>query len=176
MFRYRHSMRWPHNASFPFNAGFVSGQRIPIRHYPHRDPRQMEMRFRLRTAMMKLKAHAGGHWNLEDWRQELVDSAGISASGRTKVGLNILNSIDTGPLLYWKPGTPLPEQPLHNHLPSPLTRLQQRLVHPLLLPILDRRRPAYDSSYQPVPIPPEIASGVYSQSADSSHGDKAETL
>ena len=45
MFRYRRSMRWPHNASFPFNAGFVARERIPIRHYPHRDPRQMERRF-----------------------------------------------------------------------------------------------------------------------------------
>jgi hypothetical protein len=161
MFRYRRSMQWPQNASFPFNAGFVARQRVPIRHYPHRDPAQMERRFRLRAAMMKLKAHAGGHWKLEDWHKELVDSDGISTAEQTKVGLAGERGIDTGPLMYWKPGTPLLEQPLHNHIPQPFTRLQQRLVHPLLLPILDRRRPRYDRSFQPVPIPPEIARTIY---------------
>lgn len=161
MFRYRRSMRWPQDASFPFNAGFVSRQRIPIRHYPHRDPRQMEKRFRLRAAMMKLKAHAGGHWKLEDWHRELVDSAGGSMSQQSNVGLAGERGIDTGPLLFWKPGTALVEQPLRNHIPPPLTRLEQRLVHPLLLPILDRRRRQFDPSYQPTPIPSEIAATIY---------------
>jgi hypothetical protein len=162
MFRYRRSMRWPETSNFPFNAGFVSRHRIPIRHYPHRDPRQMEMRFRLRAAMMKMKAHAGGHWKLEDWHKELVDASGASTSQQGKVGLAGEKGIDTGPLLYWQPNTPLPEQPLQNHVPPPFTRLQQRLVHPLLLPILDRRRKQYDPSYQPVPIPDEIARSIYS--------------
>ena len=68
---------------------------------------------------------------------------------------------NTGPLLYWPPGTPLAEQPLHNHVPPPLRRLQQRLVHPLLLPVLDRCRPRYDPAYRPTPIPPEIAATIY---------------
>lgn len=161
MFRYRRSMRWPYNASFPFNAGFVARERIPIRHYPHRDSRQMERRFRLRATMMKLKAHAGGHWKLEDWHKDLVDSAGASAAEQIKAGLAGERGIDTGPLYYWQPGTDLPEQPLRNHIPPPLTRLKQRLVHPLLLPLLDRRRPKYDPSYQPVSIPPDIAAHLY---------------
>ena len=162
MFRYRRSMKWPCNASFPYNAGFVSRERIPIRHYPHRDPRQMEMRFRLRAAMMKLEgAHAGGHWRLEDWRKELVDANGASMSQEGKVGLAGERGIDMGPLLHWQPGTPLVEQPLHNHVPDALTRLQQRIVHPLLLPILDSRRPTYDPSFQATSIPPDVAEKIY---------------
>ena len=47
--RYRTSMRWPPTASFPYNAGFVARERLPIRHYPHRDPLQLDRRCRLRA-------------------------------------------------------------------------------------------------------------------------------
>jgi hypothetical protein len=161
MFRYRRTMRWPQTASFPFNAGFTAKERIPIRHYPHRDPEQMENRFRLRAAMMKLKAHAGGHWKLEDWRMELVDSSGASEAASSNVGLGVAPSITDGPLLHWPPGSPLVEQPLQNHLPAAHVRLAQRLIHPLLLPMLDSRRASYDRSYSPTPIPPEIAAHIY---------------
>jgi hypothetical protein len=162
LFRYRRTIQWPQNASFPFNAGFVSRHRIPIRHYPHRDPPQMERRFKLRAAMMKLKAHAGGHWNLEDWHKELVDASPGVQEPVEKVGLASQNGIDTGPLYHWQPGVPLQEQPLHNHVSPPRTRLMQRLIHPMLLPLLDQRRPRFDSSFQPIPIPPEIAASIYS--------------
>jgi len=108
MFRYRRAMQWPENVSFPFNAGFVSRQRIPIRHYPHRDPLQMESRFRLRAKMMTLRAHAGGHWKLDDWRAEIVDEKGTAQSSQgNKRGLAGERGIDTGELHYWQPGTPL---------------------------------------------------------------------
>jgi hypothetical protein len=163
MFKYRRGMQWSHDASFPFNAGFVSSQRIPIRHYPHRDPEQMARRYQLRAAMMKLKAHAGGHWKLDDWRQELVDASGASpaSQGEMKSGLAGERGIDTGPLYYWEPAKPFTEMPLANHVPPWRTRLMQRVIHPLLLPILDRRRPRFDSSFQPEPIPAEIAANFY---------------
>jgi hypothetical protein len=161
MFRYRRSMQWPHNVGFPYNAGFVSRERIPIRHYPHRDPRQMEARYQLRAAMTKLTAHSVAHWKLEDWRKELVDTHPDSSLQEAKGGLAGVRGVDTGPLLYWEPGKPFQEQPLHNHVPPTFKRLQQRLVYPLLLPILDRRRPTYDPSFEPISIPPEVAAGIY---------------
>ena len=163
MFRYRRGMKWAKSGSMPFNAGFVAKQRIPIRHYPHRDPLQMQLRYKLRAAMMKLNAHAGGHWKLQDWRQELVDATGASpaSQGEKKVGLSGENGIDTGPLYYWEPGAPFREMPLHNHVPPTRIRIQQRIVHPLLLPILDRFRPDYDRSYKPVDIPPDVAAHIY---------------
>jgi hypothetical protein len=163
MFRYRRGMKWAKDGSMPFNAGFVSRQRIPIRHYPHRDPLQMLRRYKLRAAMMKLKAHAGGHWKLDDWHKDLVDATGAAeaARGDQKVGLSGEQGIDTGPLYHWAPNTPFQEMPLHNHVPPLRIRLQQRIVHPLLLPILDRFRPDYDRSYKPADIPPEIAAHIY---------------
>jgi hypothetical protein len=161
MFRYRRSMKWAKSVSMPFNAGFVSGNRIPIRHYPHRDPLQMQRRYKLRAAMMKLKAHAGGHWKLDDWHKDLVNSEGVAQSAKEKIGLADNSNVDTGPLYYWAPGTPFQEMPLHNHIPPPRIRIKQRIVHPLLLPILDRLRPEYDRSYKPVDIPPDVAKHIY---------------
>jgi hypothetical protein len=154
MFRYRRAMQWPENISFPYNAGFVSKHRIPIRHYPHRDNLQLLTRFRLRAQMMQLNAHAGSHWKLEDWRKELVDDTGTAESAALKQGIGGENGIDTGPLLHWAPNTPLPEQPLHNHVPPIKKRIVQRLIHPALLPLLDSRRPHYNPSFQPVLIDP----------------------
>jgi hypothetical protein len=157
MFKYRPAMQWTSVISFPFNAGFVSTNRIPIRHYPHRDALQMETRFRLRAKMMTLQAHAGGHWKLDDWRAEIVDETGIAAASLgNKRGLSGEAGIDTGQLHFWEPGTPLIEQPLPSPTRSRASRVVQRLVHPLLLPILDHRRPKFDRSYQPQAIPAEI--------------------
>jgi hypothetical protein len=155
MFRYRKNIQWSEKQSFPFNAGFVSKQRIPIRHYPHRDPAQLQRRYRLRASMMKRNAHAGGHWKLDDWRKDLVDEKGVAESQRTGQGLADNAGVDSGPLLYWKPGTELVEEPLHNHVPSLPKRLAQRIIHPVLLPILDATRPTYDASWQPRIIPRE---------------------
>jgi hypothetical protein len=161
MFRFRPLMQWPEDCSFPYNAGFVSRQRIPIRHYPHRDPLQLQRRFKLRAAMMRMKAAAGNHWALEDWRKEIVDQNGIAASSvGQKQGLAGESGIDTGELHYWPPGTELVEKPLQNHVPKPLQRLAQRIIHPAFLPILDRRRRTYDMNYQPTAISEEANAAI----------------
>jgi len=49
LFRYRPAMKWSSAGSFPYHAGYVARERIPIRHYPHRDPLQMEKRYQLRS-------------------------------------------------------------------------------------------------------------------------------
>ena len=157
MFRYRKSVRWPEAASFPYNAGFVSRERIPIRHYPHRDPLQMEQRFRLRSAIRKLAVGLGTHWYVKDWHTDLVDPHAPPGAAKATEGLAGESGIDTGPLLYWTPGTELPMVRLTNHVPPLRTRLMQRAVHPLLLPILDRRRPAFDSSSEPEPLPTNLS-------------------
>ena len=71
-FQYRPSMKWPAPNNWPFFSGVVAENRIPIRHYPHRDPPQMIRRFRLRSAMKAIGGTAGGHWDIEDWRKEIV--------------------------------------------------------------------------------------------------------
>ena len=159
MFRYRRGMRWPHTASFPYHAGFVARERIPIRHYPHRDPLQMEARFRLRNHMMSLKAHNGGpgHWNLGDWHDETVNENGVAASSVGNLrGLSAATGHDTGELLYWTPGTPLPEVGIYSHIAKPAQRLAQRIVHPALLPILDPTHPSFDRNYELAQIPAQM--------------------
>jgi len=147
MFRYRRAMKWPEIESFPYHAGFVARERIPIRHYPHRDPLQMQARFNLRAKIMRQSPF--GHWKLDDWHDELVDDQGISQSSRgSKRGLAGEVGIDTGPLRHWPPGTPLEEQPRY-YVTRPLQRAVQRIIHPMLLPILDPRRRGWNPAFEP---------------------------
>jgi hypothetical protein len=151
-FRYRSGMRWPEFNNAPFNMGYAARERIPIRHYPHRDPPQMEKRYRLRSAMSRLNASAGPHWALPDWKKDVIDLS-LSPSGRTEQtanqGLVASSGHTEAELSEWTAGTELPDPHLHNHLPAFPTRLCQRLIHPLLLPILDARRPAFSRDYRP---------------------------
>ena len=135
----------------------MARERIPIRHYPHRDPQQMQRRFRLRAAIMRMGGATGNHWRLEDWRQEIVDNTGMStALRRNTEGLAGEGGIDIGPLHYWTRGEPLSHVRLYNHIATIPTRTLQRIIHPIMLPILDRFRPKFNPRFQPVSIPPDV--------------------
>lgn len=133
--RYRESMRWPEEVSFPYNAGYVAVARLPIRHYPHRDPEQLALRCALRARMLAGLENAGSHhWAQGNWRQHIVP--------------------DNSPgLQYWKPATELPELPLRNHLAPFPKRAIQRLAHAWFLPLLDNCRARYPDSAYPQRIP-----------------------
>ncbi len=142
--RYRRTMKWPPTVSFPFNAGFVARERLPIRHYPHRDPVQLERRCRLRAVMLadaenrqnwsRPELHP---WAETDWRKFVTPD-------------------DSSGLRQWAPGSQLEDVKFVNHLARPHIRLAQRLVHGFLLPLLDRRRPAWPDDAYPQRIPPEL--------------------
>ena len=149
MFRYRPTMQWPSTTHWPYNAGLLARERIPVLHYPHRDPIQLSRRFALRSAMMRRNAAAGGHWKTNDWHGELVDNqTGIALGAEKGEGLSGGYGIDSGPLLYWPLGTILPEVSIYQHLPSIPKRTLQRLIYSALLPVLDSRRPSFDSSFR----------------------------
>ncbi|MBE2286880.1 MAG: glycosyltransferase family 2 protein [Prosthecobacter sp.] len=142
--RYRSTMQWPATVSFPFNAGYVARERLPIRHYPHRDPAQLERRCRLRAVMMADKENRSNwsrpelhHWAEAEWRKFITPD-------------------DLPELEVWMPGTDLPHVRQLNHLRGPLTRAAQRLTHAFLLPLLDARRPAFNNGTSPQQIPAEI--------------------
>lgn len=163
MFRYRSSMRWPENTSFPFNAGYVARERIPIRHYPHRDPVQMQQRCRLRSIMMQVNPLATGpHWKLSDWRQDVIriDPAnGIAIEQPCgEVGLGAVQGLTAGQLNYWTAGTPLPEIHTTNHLTKYPKRFLQRMIHPVCLPILDHMREGLAKDFKPQLLPDAITS------------------
>jgi glycosyltransferase involved in cell wall biosynthesis len=129
--RYRSTMRWPETVSFPYNAGFVARERLPIRHYPHRDPVQLERRCRLRAIMLSDKENRKHwtqpelhHWAEQEWQKFITP--------------------DNEPgLLHWKPGTELPVFAQTNHLRPLHIRFMQRMMHLSLLPFLDRRRASF---------------------------------
>ena len=142
--RYRESMKWPVNVSFPFNAGFVAKERLPIRHYPHRDPVQLERRCRLRAIMMadsENRAHWSRpelhHWSEQEWRK-------------------FVTSDNAADLKRWQPGTPLNELSQYNHIAPIYKRLAQRLTHQMLLPVLDRCRASWRDEDYPQPISVDI--------------------
>lgn len=142
--RYRSTMKWPITASFPINAGFLAKERLPIRHYPNRDPIQLDRRCRLRAIMMADATNRQNwsqpeqhHWSQSDWQQFIVEN----------------NDPD---LQYWQPGTELPKYQFTNHLRSPHIRFIQRLVHAFLLPSLDAKRPSFPDDASPQPVPEDV--------------------
>ena len=142
--RYRETMQWPGTVSFPFNAGYVARERLPIRHYPYRDPVQLERRCRLRAIMMTDEENRANwsrpelhHWAEREWKRFITPD-------------------DLPDLKYWKPGTELPLVRQTNHLKPSHIRAVQRLVHALCLPVLDRLRPKFPPDSRPQSIPKEI--------------------
>ena len=142
--RYRDTMQWPPTVSFPYNAGYLAVERLPIRHYPHRDPVQLELRCRLRAVMMADKENRSNwtqpglhHWAEQEWRKFIMPN-------------------DDPQLKHWNPETPLPEVHQTNHLAKQHLRLAQRIAHAFLLPVLDRYRARWPANTYPQRITPEV--------------------
>lgn len=70
MFRYRKTMVWPPNRSCPFSAGLIAENRLPIRHYPNRDPEQMKRRCALRMATMAEESTVQAGCVAKHWQQD----------------------------------------------------------------------------------------------------------
>ena len=143
--RYRESMKWPSSRSFPYNSGFVALERLPIRHYPHRDPIQLERRCLLRSVMMADKNISGKywtaveqhHWAEQEWRQFVT--------------------ADTQEGLYeWSPGAVLPELKLTNHLSKPAVRAAQYMLQRFGVRFTDQLRPGWDEQNYPESLPPHL--------------------
>jgi glycosyltransferase involved in cell wall biosynthesis len=142
--RYRETMQWPVTVSFPFNAGYVARERLPIRHYPHRDPVQLERRCRLRAIMMADEGNRSNwshpelhHWAEREWKTFITPD-------------------DLPGLKLWKSGTELPLVHERSHLKPSHIRVVQRFMHAFCLPMLDRLRPKFPPDSRPQSIPKEI--------------------
>ncbi|TLD70092.1 hypothetical protein FEM03_14540 [Phragmitibacter flavus] len=145
MCRYRDTMHWPPSVSFPYNAGYLAAERLPIRHYAHRDPVQLERRCFLRAMMMADQDNRSNwsapelhHWAMGEWE-------------------NLITPDDAPGLHYWLPETELPEVHQSNHLAKPAIRSLQRLAHAFLLPILDQTRTGWPDGAYPKQIPAAVA-------------------
>jgi glycosyltransferase involved in cell wall biosynthesis len=143
--RYRDSMKWPAAVSFPYNSGYVAQKRLPIRHYPHRDPMQLDRRCRLRAIMMEDKSISGKywtnveghHWSQSEWRKFVTPDAQAN-------------------LHFWEEGSDLPEVEYDNHLPGLAKRVPQYFLHRFFVRWLDRNRATWQEMNYPDKIPAEI--------------------
>lgn len=136
--RYRETMQWPSTHSFPVNSGYVARERLPIRHYPHRDPVQLDRRCRLRAIMManchdwcQPETH---HWSEGEWKRFITPD-------------------DLPGLHHWQPGAEFPQFHFTSHLRPPHIRAVQRFVHAFCLPVLDRTRASWSETDYPPRIP-----------------------
>ena len=164
--RYRATMQWPATVSFPFNAGYVARERLPIRHYPHRDPVQSQRRSRLRALMIGLVGEQlfTGYrkGDVERYRSEVasIQRGGVLSSSVATTQIvdwgRFVTPDDLPGLKYWNPGTELPLVQLTNHLRPSHIRAVQRCIHTFCLPILDRLRPRFPANGAPQPLPREI--------------------
>ena len=150
-------MRWPPTHSFPCNAGYVAWERLPIRHYPHRDPEQLRRRCQLRSLMLaryhdwtQPEAH---YWAENNWR-EFITPDSSSELGQMQARIKLPEHLPK--LYHWTPGTKLPEFHFTSHLRSPQVRLIQRLVHTFCLPLLDRTRAKWAETDYPQKIPADM--------------------
>jgi len=143
--QYRATMKWPNHASFPYNSGVVAGERLPIRHYPHRDPLQMAKRYALRSIQVraensKTDKSLEHHWAEEDWRTDVVSDA-------------------RDDLQYWEPGQPLPEVNQH-HTRAGGVRLLKRILFSLPSIMIDGWKEGYKQDELPDRLPGHIQEEV----------------
>lgn len=139
MFRYRPSMQWKH--AYPYNTGFVARNRIPIRHYPHRDVLQLKKRWLLRKLMAPLAESNWKHWQHSDW-------------------MKLVANDDSPDLRYWPPGSVLPIVQDPHHLARWPKRAAQRVAHKYFLPFLDVMRPRVPKEYVFNKIPAEVEANI----------------
>jgi hypothetical protein len=148
MFRYRPSMQWPPFVAYPYNAGFVARARIPIRHYPHRDPLQLARRWVLRKTLADQADPNWRHWQLDSWR-------------------DLVAADDDCELRYWKAQAALPgDESVHHLAPFP-KRAVQRLLHSGVMLRLDRCRPKFPADWRPKQLGAEVVRSIAVGYADA---------
>jgi hypothetical protein len=159
--RYRDTMQWPQTVSFPFNAGYVARERLPIRHYPHRDPGQLVRRCRLRAVMMADEENRRNwsrpemhEWTEQDWKKCVTPD-------------------DLPGLRFWKPETELELVHQTSHLRSLHVRALQRFIHACCLPLLDRMRRRADHEFPQI-IPRDLTARL-ERELDVTKGPKIAT-
>jgi glycosyltransferase involved in cell wall biosynthesis len=146
--RYRTTMQWPPTAVFPYNAGFLARERIPIRHYPYRDPVQLDKRCHLRAAMMADGTRpAWHHWAETEWTKFITPDSQRE-------------------LKYWSPESDLQEVHNENHLSRPHIRMMQWLAHRFMLPMLDHARPTWPNDAFPERVPAEVEAELKREMAE----------
>lgn len=128
MFQFRPSMQWGCRCAYPWNMGYVARERIPIRHYPHRDPLSLQTRLILRNHLFLLSQENWSHWAIKDWRHYIADEKKPD-------------------IFYWAKDAELPDLHCEDHIHGPMIRAAQWIAHRMFLPILDFSRPRFPAAF-----------------------------
>lgn len=132
MFQYRSSMAWPEDTSGPIHAGYVARCRIPVRHYPHRSPQQIQKRCALRSSLTDYMDDVFDHWQEDRWREFVAES---------------------GNLQKWTSDTQLEVQCDDSHTASSVKRAVSYILHRSFVCLVDRVRRRFTQDYAPPPLP-----------------------
>jgi len=131
MFKYRPSMKWSPTASFPYNAGLMATERIPIRHYPHRSLMQLEKRLQARNSFISDEKSLFEHYKQKTSADFILDAE------------------DNPNLLYWPPDQEIPEVKYTNHLESPQKRRMKHYFYRSFVSAYDHFKPSFPKSFKP---------------------------
>lgn len=143
MFQYRTTMEWPEDTYGPINAGYVARCRIPVRHYPHRSPRQMHRRCVLRSFIANETDDVGGHWKEDRWHDLVVNNVS-SLQRRT-------------------PDTHFPVSCDETHTASTWKRIVKYLLYKTSVREVDQVRRSFPADYAPDPLPTGFQERLWSE-------------
>jgi hypothetical protein len=110
LWRYRPGLRWSAAHCDPPTAGLTACARIPVRHYPSRDPEQLRTRLRNRADAHAAGHVVGHHWSETDWRAFIIDE--------TKPRVRV-----------WPKGEALPQSRRPPVTPTGAVRLAQKVFY-----------------------------------------------
>ncbi len=137
-FQYRKSMKWPPYIAYPYYSAYFSSSRIPVRHYPQRNPLQLQRRWALRHILAPLADPNWSHWHLSDWRDLLANAS-------------------DNDLCFWSHGSELPIMPRSVNHYSQSKHYLKIILHQLgLVGALDRLKEGQASDYEPTLLPSTI--------------------
>ena len=158
MCRYRATMQWSSTVSFPYNAGYLAMNRLPIRHYPHRDPVQLDRRCKIRAWMIAQRGDQlfTGYDAADIARARSLFQMTDIAKSLGNEWRRFITPTTIDGLQQWQPGIELPDPHYMNHLASAPRRLAQFLTHRFLLPYLDARRNGWRETDYPEQISPVL--------------------
>lgn len=142
LFRYRRRMQWTPGRYEPSHPGLVARARIPILHYPKRDPPQIRLRYAIRAATLASGAPVGPHWAFPDWR-------------------DTIRRQDDPLMRYWTPGAPLPDVPRRHFIAGPFRRAAQVAYYGAgIVRLVDRMRPPFPHTFAFSSVPDGIEAGI----------------
>jgi hypothetical protein len=139
LFRYRRGLRWPAMRYDPAYGGLLARERIPVLHYRARDPLQIQVRCAIREPVADTVPWAAWHWGIPDWRAWVFGEQDLR-------------------MVYWAPGTALPEHPNRSFETGRLRGLKEHVRYRTgLVRLLELNERHLPRDFRPTPLDAELS-------------------